>query len=46
MGGVPAHFICKTEQFAERCLKNTPQYDIENYKVNFREEILNMLRDS
>ena len=46
MGGVPAHFICKTEQFAERCLNNTPQYDIENYKVNFREEILNMLHDS
>ena len=26
-GGVPAHFICETSAFAEKCLRETPQYN-------------------
>lgn len=43
-GGVPARYICKTVDFAERCLENTPDYDLENYKHNFKDEVLKILR--
>lgn len=39
-GGVPAHFIMKSNEFGERCLKETPAYDRENYYKNKKEEVL------
>lgn len=41
--GVPARFICKTEEFAEKCLKETPEYDKEAYFRNKKDEVLRML---
>lgn len=38
-GGVPAHFIMTTKEYAEKCKHNTPAYDLENYKRNFKEEV-------
>ncbi|MBO4897232.1 MAG: acyltransferase [Clostridia bacterium] len=46
--GVPARFICTTEEYAEKTLAETPLYDTENLKRNMREEsikIANMRRD-
>lgn len=40
--GNPAKFICTTEEYAEKMLKNTPQYNVENLKINFREESMNI----
>ena len=42
-GGVPAHFITKVEYFAEKCLKETPEYDPVRYNENKKEEVLRML---
>lgn len=42
-GGVPAHFITKVEHFAEKCLKETPEYDPVRYNENKKEEVLRML---
>lgn len=39
MGGIPAHFIMTTKDYAEKCKKNTPEYDYRNYKNNFKEEV-------
>ena len=36
--GVPARFICTTKEYAEKALKETPQYDTGNLKRNLREE--------
>ena len=44
-GGVPAHFITTVDEYAEKCLQNTPEYDLENYKKNFKDEVLKMLQD-
>lgn len=38
-GGVPAHYIMKTKDYADKCKENTPIYDLDNYQKNFREEI-------
>lgn len=38
-GGVPAHYIMKTKDYADKCKENTPIYDLENYRKNFREEV-------
>lgn len=43
-GGVPAHFITKTEVFAERCRNETPEYDLENFKLNKKDEVQRMLK--
>ena len=43
--GVPAHFITTVDEYAEKCLQNTPEYDLENYKKNFKDEVLKMLQD-
>lgn len=43
-GGVPAKFICTVEQYAEKCLEKTPQYNVENYNRNKREELLRVLK--
>ena len=38
-GGVPARFIMTTKEYADKCKRNTPAYNFENYKRNFREEV-------
>ncbi len=42
-GGVPAKFIKKVEVYAEQLLDTMPKYDIDNYKINKKEEVLKML---
>lgn len=39
-GGVPAKYITSVMEYAEKCLRETPNYDIKKYKDNFREEVL------
>lgn len=41
--GVPAKFICTTKDYAEKCLRNSPEYDKANYARNKREELLKIL---
>ena len=41
--GVPARVICTTEEYAEKCLRNTPEYDVEAYKKDQKSEVLRML---
>lgn len=41
--GNPARFICKTNEYAEKCLKMTPIYDKENLIKNRKEEIINIV---
>lgn len=41
-GGVPAKFIMTMMEYAEKCLANTPSYDYENYKTNFKEEVMHI----
>lgn len=43
VAGVPARVICTTEEYAEKCLKNTPEYDVEAYKKDQKSEVLKML---
>lgn len=38
--GVPAKRICSLKDYAEKCLKETPDYDIPAYRRNKREEVL------
>ena len=35
--GVPARRICSLEEYAEKCLSQTPDYDKTQYKTNKRE---------
>lgn len=28
-----------TKEYADKCKRNTPAYNLENYKRNFREEV-------
>ena len=40
--GVPARFICTTEQYAEKCLKNMPEdYDEAAFRANKKEYLIN-----
>ena len=43
VAGVPARVICTTEEYADKCLKNTPEYDVEAYKKDQKSEVLKML---
>ena len=43
-GGVPAHFIMKTDDYAEKCLKNTPPHDDYKLQHNKREETLRLTK--
>ena len=43
VAGVPARVICTTEEYAEKCLRNTPEYDVEAYKKDQKSEVLKML---
>ena len=35
--GVPAKIISTIENYAEKCLRNTPDYNVEEYKQNKKE---------
>lgn len=37
--GVPAKFITKTTDYLEKCLAETPDYDLENFRNNKEQEI-------
>lgn len=39
VGGVPARVICTTQEFAEKCLRETPEYDESAMKQNKRKEL-------
>lgn len=41
--GVPARRICSIEEYAEKCLRETPEYDKTRYKENKKEEVLRAL---
>lgn len=38
--GIPARYICSLEQYAEKCLVETPDYDINAYMHDKRTEVL------
>ena len=42
--GNPAHMICSVDEYAEKCLRETPDYNIEAYHKNKKEELLRILR--
>ncbi len=44
VGGVPAKFISTVEQYAEKALAATPEYDLQNYRENRKEELLRILK--
>ncbi len=44
-GGVPAKFISKVDVWAEKCLDETPEYDLNNYKTNFKDEVLKIVEE-
>lgn len=41
--GNPARRICSIEDYAEKCLLQTPDYDRNNYRKNKQEEVLRIL---
>lgn len=41
--GVPAKYICKISDYADKCLEDTPTYSIEKLKNNKKEELLKIL---
>ncbi len=43
--GNPAHFICSVEEFMDKCLKSTPQYDEREYKNNKKQVVLKLLEN-
>ena len=43
MGGVPARFICTLDEYKEKCLKETPDYDPEALKRDKKAELLRIL---
>lgn len=44
-GGVPAHFITTTQEYADNSLLNTPEYDEENFRRNRKDELLKIYND-
>lgn len=42
-GGVPAHFLMTTEQFAEKCLRESPNLTNKDYK-NKKEWVLDCVK--
>ena len=44
--GVPAKRICSLEEYAEKCLKETPEYDKVAYFADKRSEVLRFLNES
>ena len=43
--GNPARVISTYEAYAEKCLRETPDYDLDRFKKNKKEEILRILSD-
>lgn len=41
--GVPAKRICSIEEYAEKCLRETPVYNKSKYKENKKKEVLRVL---
>ena len=39
-GGVPAHFIETTKEYADKCKKNRLPYDMKAYKDDMKSEVL------
>ena len=42
-GGVPAEFITTTDDYEKKILDNLVEFDMEKYKKNKREELLEKL---
>lgn len=43
-GGVPAHFIETTKEYADKCKKNRLPYDMKAYKEDMKSEVLRVTR--
>ena len=43
-GGVPAKYIMKVNDYAEKCLKESPPYNKDNMRLNRRDEILRVTK--
>ena len=43
-GGGPAKFICKTADYAEKCLEQKLDYDIEEIKKNKKAELCKLFK--
>ena len=41
--GVPAKRICSIEEFTEKFLADMPEFDLENYRKNKKDEVLKMV---
>lgn len=41
--GIPARRICSLEEYAEKCLRETPNYDKEAYFADKKTEVLRIL---
>lgn len=41
-GGVPARYISTVGSFAEKCLRETPRYEVEQYKKDFKNVVLEL----
>ena len=44
--GIPAKRICSIEEYAEKCLSQTPDYNKQAYKDNKQKEVLRVLAKS
>lgn len=44
--GIPARRICSLEEYAEKCLFQTPQYNKEEYSKDKKKEVLRVLNNS
>ena len=42
VGGVPAKKICTTKEYADKCKRETPEYDLDNYRCHFKEEVIHI----
>lgn len=41
--GNPAHFICTLEDYKNKCLLHTPEYDLNEYKRNKKAVVMSIL---
>ena len=41
--GVPARKICSLDEWKEKFLADMPKYDLKNYKLNKKEEVLKIV---
>lgn len=45
IGGNPAKIIKTTDEYIKKCVEENIEYDIQNYKKNKKQEVLNMLNE-